>query len=243
MFLGGIQKIESDHNRNASDWQGVVVVRSARRGGTTDHADGTRISKKNKEARKGKKQENIIPCKETDFPNGHESSYNQCAGWRRRERLGDMGTITIYADGGCSGNPGPGGWAALIAAGELETAVSGNEPNTTNNRMELTAVIRALREILRRFAGQSELAIYTDSQYVKKGITEWIAQWMKNGWKNSAKDPVKNQDLWTELHGLAQKFRISWHWIKGHADNERNNRCDALVQQEIKKLTRGRHFP
>ncbi len=147
-----------------------------------------------------------------------------------------METITIYADGGCSGNPGPGGWAAIIFDGAEETILSGGARNTTNNRMELTAVIRALEEASRRFKAGAALSVYTDSQYVKKGITEWIRKWRTNGWKNSAGDPVKNRDLWSELHELDGTFRIGWHWVKGHAENEHNNRCDALVQKEIRKL-------
>ncbi len=147
-----------------------------------------------------------------------------------------MGTMTIYADGGCSGNPGPGGWAAIILAAGKETVLSGGERHTTNNRMELTAVIRALEEAGRRLPAGSSLEVFTDSQYVKKGISEWIKKWMANGWKNSAKDPVKNRDLWEELHGLSGSFRIDWHWIKGHADYEHNNRCDEIAQEEIRKL-------
>jgi ribonuclease HI len=144
--------------------------------------------------------------------------------------------VSIYTDGGCSGNPGPGGWAAIIVRDGRETVVSGGERGTTNNRMELTAVIRALEETFRAAPAAPACDVYTDSQYVKKGISEWIKTWVKNGWKNSAKDPVKNQDLWQQLLALTRRAAVSWYWVKGHAAHPQNNRCDALVQAEIKKL-------
>jgi len=147
-----------------------------------------------------------------------------------------METTNIYTDGGCSGNPGPGAWAAVILSTTGKQTFSGAEKNTTNNRMELKAVIGALKALRSDDGVSRVIAVHTDSQYVKKGITEWIHKWMKNGWLTSSKEPVKNRDLWQELHDLSNVFAITWHWVKGHADNEFNNKCDALVQQEIKKL-------
>jgi ribonuclease HI len=154
----------------------------------------------------------------------------------RRERDHTMGNATIHTDGACSGNPGPGGWAAIIVSDGLETVIAGGEKNTTNNRMELTGVIRALEEIKKRRLPSEKSEVYTDSQYVKKGITDWIKKWVVNGWKNSSKDPVKNQDLWKKLLALTDGMALSWHWIKGHADNAHNNRCDELARNEILKL-------
>lgn len=145
--------------------------------------------------------------------------------------------IQIYTDGGCSGNPGPGGWAYIIFAEKEQIEESGGEKFTTNNRMELAAVINALD-----FMDSNEnyrkalIKFYTDSQYVKKGITEWIKNWLKNGWKTASKKPVKNKDLWEILNNLNTRMKISWNWVKGHSDNEFNNRCDSLVQEEIKRL-------
>ncbi len=146
--------------------------------------------------------------------------------------------IRIFTDGGCSGNPGPGAWAAIIVRDGTETELAGGEKNTTNNRMELTAVIRALEETDRTGTRGSELEVTTDSQYVKKGISEWIKAWVKNGWKNSAKEPVKNRDLWQRLLDLSSGRKIAWHWVKGHASHDLNNRCDALVQEQISRLKR-----
>jgi ribonuclease HI len=137
----------------------------------------------------------------------------------------------IYTDGACSGNPGPGGWGAVIIDKDNnQENISGSEKNTTNNRMELLAAIKALKKI----KVNSDVVIYTDSIYVKKGITEWIAKWEKNGWKNANKKPVKNKDLWTKLDGLCKKNKVSWKWVKGHSTNEYNNLADELATQAIK---------
>ena len=137
----------------------------------------------------------------------------------------------IYTDGACSGNPGPGGWGAVIIDKDNnQENISGSEKNTTNNRMELLAAIKALKKI----KVKSDVVIYTDSIYVKKGITEWIAKWEKNGWKNANKKPVKNKDLWTKLDGLCKKNKVSWKWVKGHSTNEYNNLADELATQAIK---------
>lgn len=140
--------------------------------------------------------------------------------------------ITIYADGGCRGNPGPGGWGVLLKAGNAEKELWGNEPTTTNNRMELTAVIRALQALKR----PSTVQIHTDSQYVQKGISQWIHNWKRNGWRTADKKPVKNADLWQALDILAQQHSIEWLWIKGHAGHPGNERADALANRGIDEL-------
>ena len=137
---------------------------------------------------------------------------------------------TIYTDGACSGNPGKGGWAAIILDSKTnQTAVSGSEKNTTNNRMELIAPIMALKKI----KSKSDVVIFTDSSYVKNGITEWIKRWEKNGWKNANKKLVKNKDLWIKLNDLCKKNKIIWKWIKGHSNNKYNNLADELATQAI----------
>ena len=141
--------------------------------------------------------------------------------------------IDIWADGGCRGNPGPGGWGVLLRAGAHEKELWGGEPATTNNRMELTAVIRALEAMKRPVRAR----IHTDSQYVQKGISEWIHGWKLNGWKTSDKKPVKNADLWQELDGLAAKHKLEWLWVKGHAGDPGNERADALANRGIDELT------
>ena len=138
---------------------------------------------------------------------------------------------TIYTDGACSGNPGPGGWGAIIFDNDNnQKNISGSEKNTTNNRMELLAAIMALEEI----KTSSKITIYTDSIYVKNGITEWVLKWKINGWKNSNKEPVKNKDLWEKLDNLCQKNRVDWKWVKGHSTNKYNNLADELATQAIK---------
>ena len=138
---------------------------------------------------------------------------------------------TIYTDGACSGNPGPGGWGAVIFDNDnKQKNISGSEENTTNNRMELLAAIMALEEV----NTNSEITIYTDSNYVKNGITEWVLKWKENGWKNSNKEPVKNKDLWKKLDNLCAQNTIYWKWVKGHASNKYNNLADELATKAIK---------
>ena len=137
----------------------------------------------------------------------------------------------IYTDGACSGNPGPGGWGAVILEEEKnQKNISGNEKDTTNNRMELMAPIMALKKI----KINSEVVIYTDSKYVKNGITEWIKNWEKNGWKSANKKPVKNKDLWIKLDNLCKDKKIIWKWVKGHSSNKYNNLADELATKAIK---------
>ncbi|MDA0190467.1 MAG: ribonuclease HI [Proteobacteria bacterium] len=140
--------------------------------------------------------------------------------------------IEIYADGGCRGNPGRGGWGVLLRAGAHEKELWGGEPDTTNNRMELTAVIRAL-EALKR---PSSVQVHTDSQYVQKGISEWIHNWKRNGWRTADKKPVKNADLWQTLDTLARQHQVRWLWVKGHAGHPGNERADALANRGIDEL-------
>ena len=136
----------------------------------------------------------------------------------------------IYTDGACSGNPGPGGWGAVIFDNNnKQKNISGSEKNTTNNRMELSAAIMALKKI----KTSSEILIYTDSTYVKNGITEWVLKWKRNGWKNSNKKPVKNKDLWVKLDNLCDQNKVSWKWVKGHSNNKYNNLADELATQAI----------
>ena len=135
--------------------------------------------------------------------------------------------IKIYTDGSCIGNPGKGGWAAIIIINDKKTQMKGSQENTTNNQMELLAPIKALNKIPRG----SKIQIFTDSKYVKSGITEWIHNWKKNGWKTANKQPVKNKELWTELDLLTEKFEIKWSWVKGHSTDKLNNEVDLLARE------------
>ncbi len=138
----------------------------------------------------------------------------------------------IYTDGACSGNPGPGGWAVIILINnEIKEMFFGSEKNTTNNQMELLAPIKAIQ----KFKKKSEISIFTDSTYVRDGITIWIKRWEKNGWKTSSKKPVKNKELWKKLKNLSSKHSIKWIWVKGHAQDKYNNLVDELAQEAIKK--------
>ena len=143
--------------------------------------------------------------------------------------------ITIYTDGACRGNPGDGGWGALLISGANEKSICGGEKDTTNNRMELLAVIKAL-EIIKQ---TSEIKIYTDSTYVQKGITEWIHTWKRNHWKNSSKKIFKNIDLWQRLDELASGHVIEWLWVKGHAGHDGNEKADQLANQGVDNLLKG----
>lgn len=136
-----------------------------------------------------------------------------------------MKEITIYTDGACSGNPGPGGWGAVLRSGRHEKEIYGGEKDTTNNRMELMAAIKALQALKK----SSVVHLYTDSTYVKDGITKWIYNWKKNGWKTANRKPVKNMDLWQELDEAIARHEIKWHWVKGHDGDEGNERADALA--------------
>ena len=140
--------------------------------------------------------------------------------------------MEIYTDGACRGNPGAGGWAALLRRGAQEKEIHGAEPHTTNNRMELTAVIRALEALKRPV----EVRVYTDSEYVRRGVTEWLASWKARGWRTADKKPVKNQDLWERLDELIPPHHIEWHWVPGHAGVPDNERVDRLANQAIDAL-------
>ena len=143
--------------------------------------------------------------------------------------------MVIYADGACKGNPGPGGWGAWISMGGHSKELCGGEPVTTNNRMELMAVIRALQALKRA----CNVKVYTDSVYVQKGMTEWIESWKKRGWRTADKKPVKNDDLWQELDAIAQQHQIEWLWVKGHAGDAGNERADALANQGVAQVMHG----
>ena len=139
--------------------------------------------------------------------------------------------LKIYTDGACSGNPGKGGWAAIILDNDLnQSNISGSESNTTNNRMELLAAIMALQKIKKK----SDITIFTDSKYVKDGITDWIKKWKQNSWKSSNKKPVKNKDLWIKLDNSCLKHKVTWKWVKAHASNKYNNLADVLAVSETK---------
>ena len=139
------------------------------------------------------------------------------------------GAVEIYADGACKGNPGPGGWGALLRRRGREKEMCGGEAQTTNNRMELTAVIEALASLKRG----SKVRVYTDSQYVQKGISEWIHNWKRRGWLTADRKPVKNADLWRRLDDVARAHRVEWHWVKGHAGHPENERADELANRGI----------
>lgn len=135
----------------------------------------------------------------------------------------------MYTDGACRGNPGPGGWGVVLASGEHEKTLKGYETDTTNNRMELMAAIMALRTL----NTPCEVALWTDSQYVRQGITQWIHNWIKRGWKTSTKQPVKNAELWKTLHEETQRHKVTWHWVKGHSGHPGNERADSLANEAI----------
>ncbi|MCB1786112.1 MAG: ribonuclease HI [Chromatiaceae bacterium] len=140
--------------------------------------------------------------------------------------------VQLFTDGACRGNPGPGGWGAVLRFGSREKELFGGDPATTNNRMELTAVIRGLEALTRPCA----VDVTTDSVYVKNGITQWIHNWKRNGWRTAAKKPVKNDDLWRLLDAAASRHDVSWHWVKGHAGHPENERADALANLGIDRL-------
>ena len=142
-------------------------------------------------------------------------------------------TVTLYTDGACKGNPGKGGWGVLMRYGSHEKELFGGEAHTTNNRMELTAIIQGLAALKRPCA----VVIYTDSQYVKNGMEQWIHGWKKNGWKTAAKQPVKNEDLWRQLDQLAAQHQIQWQWVRGHTGHAENERADALANQGVASVS------
>ena len=143
--------------------------------------------------------------------------------------------VTIFTDGACSGNPGPGGWGAVLKSGRHRKELSGGEEQTTNNRMELTAAIQALEAL----KGPSDVEVWTDSVYVKNGITQWIHSWKRKGWKTADKKPVKNVELWQRLDEAGKRHRISWHWLKGHAGHPENERADELARMAIDEIRNG----
>lgn len=145
-----------------------------------------------------------------------------------------MKRVTIYTDGACRGNPGPGGWGAILQFGEAERELCGGEPDTTNNRMEMTAAIRALEALRERCA----VDLHTDSTYLRNGITEWLEGWKRRGWRTAAKKPVRNQDLWVALDALAERHDVTWHWVRGHAGHDGNERADELANRGLEENLR-----
>ncbi len=144
-----------------------------------------------------------------------------------------MKSVTIYTDGACSGNPGPGGWAAILRYGEAEKVLSGGEGNTTNNRMELTAAIRALEALKEPCA----VELFSDSKYLVEAMSQgWARRWQAKGWKRSSSEPARNPELWERLLALAQTHQVQWIWVRGHGENELNRRCDALAVEESRKF-------
>ncbi|WP_417329683.1 ribonuclease HI [Halomonas cupida] len=149
-----------------------------------------------------------------------------------QEAAGEKPVVTIYTDGGCRGNPGPGGWGAVLQSGSHQKTLKGGEAATTNNRMELTAAIMALKALKR----SCDVTLWTDSEYLRKGITEWIHGWVKRGWKTASKQPVKNADLWQQLLEQADRHQVDWRWVKGHSGHPGNEMADTLVNQAIDEL-------
>ena len=145
------------------------------------------------------------------------------------------GPVEIFTDGACRGNPGPGGWAALLRYGDAEKLVSGAAPETTNNRMELQAAISALEQLTR----PTRVAITTDSEYLRQGINQWIQKWKRNGWRTSQRKPVKNRDLWQRLDELVQQHQIEWHWVRGHSGHPENEQVDEAANVAIDRMLSG----
>jgi ribonuclease HI len=145
--------------------------------------------------------------------------------------------VEIHTDGACLGNPGPGGWGALLRHGNTERELSGGEPATTNNRMELLAAIMALEAL----KSACEVTLHTDSQYVQKGISEWLPNWIRRGWKTAGGDPVKNQDLWLRLHDAAARHQVHWRWVKGHNGHPENERVDQLARDAAIRIREKEH--
>jgi ribonuclease HI len=148
----------------------------------------------------------------------------------------DSKTVEVFTDGACLGNPGPGGWAALLRFGGVEKELSGGEPETTNNRMELMAAIAGI-EALKRACS---VVVVTDSEYVRRGVEEWMARWVANGWKTSDRKPVKNRDLWERLSAALASHDVRWQWVKGHAGHVENERVDVLAREEALKIREGK---
>ena len=144
--------------------------------------------------------------------------------------------VVIFTDGACSGNPGPGGYGVILIAGRHRKELKGGEPHTTNNRMELMAAIAALEALNR----PCTVELHTDSQYLRLGITQWLAGWKRNGWRTASRQPVKNEDLWRRLDAVAQRHRVDWRWVKGHAGHDENERADELAREGLREAQEAR---
>jgi ribonuclease HI len=155
----------------------------------------------------------------------------EARGARTARGQNQLTRVDIFTDGACQGNPGPGGWAAILVSGQHRREVSGYASATTNNRMELQAALEGLRNLKQ----PCEVDLYTDSQYLKKGMESWLSKWKKNGWRTASKEPVKNADLWEALEAEASKHTMRWHWVKGHAGHVENERCDFLANEAIRR--------
>jgi ribonuclease HI len=151
----------------------------------------------------------------------------------------EKGPVVIYSDGACSGNPGPGGWGAILIFGDKRRELSGGEPMTTNNRMELRAATEAFDALTRPCV----VEIHTDSQYVRNGIMQWIHRWKANGWRTSSKEPVKNEDLWRRLDEATKRHKVAWYWVKGHAGHDENERADELAREGMKPFKKKKSEP
>lgn len=150
--------------------------------------------------------------------------------------MSELPSVHLFTDGACSGNPGPGGWGALLRCGKTERELSGFEAETTNNRMELLAVIRGVEALNR----PAHLTIHTDSRYVKDGMTQWVLRWQKNGWRTASREPVKNKDLWQRLMEVLEPHHVSWKWVKGHNGHPENERADCLAREAIQGMIQKR---
>jgi ribonuclease HI len=150
--------------------------------------------------------------------------------------LAELPKVVIHTDGACSGNPGPGGWGAILEAGSHRKEIKGGETETTNNRMEMTAAIEALEAL----KGPSDVDLFTDSSYLRGGITNWIKGWKKNGWRTAARKPVKNVELWQRLEQAEERHTVRWHWLKGHVGHDENERADELAREGMEPFLTGR---
>ena len=188
----------------------MLTLRTAM--GENEHASSADASVHHRKSPRG----TSLPERQSEVPDTHQAT----------------DVVEIFTDGACKGNPGPGGWGAILRSKGRETEISGNNRDTTNNRMEMTAVIEALKKLRK----PSKVVIHTDSQYVKNGLTSWLPRWKRNGWITSTKKPVKNAELWRSMEALCNKHSVRWVWVRGHSGHPENERCDELATSAILKL-------